>query len=148
MVERDWEREARRATAEQVVEAMDLVARFEAAIDRQDCEAFVSFFAPGGCVTGLRAATYARLRDVIASDRRGPALAHLTADHVVTDRGPGQLEVCYLLVAFGLSGELPAWIRINRITDDLVMTDVGWRIERHHVGRADLTAGESRTDSS
>lgn len=123
------------ARAEETVAALDVVARFEHAVDTRDRQAFVAMFTDDGQITGSMQAGPADLVNFLDHDRDGPPLAHLTANHVVSSAGAGALRVQYMLVVLGLDTEAPRIVRINRITDDLVATPDGWRIRRHDVAR-------------
>lgn len=125
-------------TAEQTVAALELVARFERAVDRRDGAAFASLFTDDGRITGSMQANRNDVTDRIQRDSDGPPLAHLTANHIVSAHGAGGLQIEYVLVVLALDGASPRILRVNQITDDLVSTPDGWRVRRHDV--ADFTA--------
>ena len=116
--------------------AVDLVARFEEAVDRRDAEAFAGFFTADGSVTGQMSADHRHLRGIGAGhDADGPPLMHLTANHVV-EAAPAGLRIRYLLVVIALGPGAPALLRTSRVTDLLRPTPDGWRIHEHHVATA------------
>jgi hypothetical protein len=127
-------------TADEWRAALHLVAHLEEAVDRRDVRAFVQLFTPDGRMTGEMAADHDRLAGVATGhDAEGPALMHLTANHVVERAEDEGLRVRYLLVVLAL-GTVPAVLRVNRITDHLRPGPAGWRIEEHHVGPGDIVA--------
>nr|WP_268932313.1 nuclear transport factor 2 family protein [Mycolicibacterium hodleri] len=120
-------------SADQRLAAMELVARFEQAVDRRDGAALASLFTEDGCITGLMQARRTDLVDFVHVDRGGPPLAHLTANHVVYSDGPDVMQIDYVLLVLALDEGAPRILRINRITDDLVSTQHGWQVRRHDV---------------
>lgn len=121
------------ATAEQTVAALDVIARFENAVDAGDSATFAAMFTDDGRVTGSLHIEHDDLAGFLREDRNGPSRAHLTANHTVVQHDPRNLRVDYVLMVIELGGPSPAIQGLNRITDDLVATPDGWRIRRHHV---------------
>lgn len=119
-------------TAELTVAAMDLVARFERAVDARDRAGFAAMFTDDGEITGSMHAGHDELADFLRDDQSGPS-AHLTANHIVSVNEQGAIRIEYILTVVSLAGPSPTIMRLNRITDDLAETPQGWRIRRHDV---------------
>ena len=111
---------------------MDLVARFERAVDTRDRARFTAMFTDDGEITGTMHAGHDQLADFLRDDHTGPS-AHLTTNHIVSVRDDGALRIEYVLMVMNLAGPSPTLVRLNRITDDLTETPQGWRIRRHDV---------------
>lgn len=122
-------------TTEDRLDILDLLARYNYAIDDGDAQTWAACFTPDGefvSPTDHRTGT----DELIAfASRPSRGTLHYTTNEIITGDGNNAAMRCYLeLVNAG--GEKPEILFCGRYEDELVKTADGWRFAKRTVGLA------------
>jgi len=123
-------------TTEDRLDILDLLARYNYAIDDGDGDAWAASFTQDGVFTspsGIFAGREA-LRKFANEYQRGGL--HVTSNHIITGDGNDAKMRCYLQLVTAPRGEKPEIRFCGRYADVLVKTGAGWRFKTRTVGPA------------
>lgn len=122
-------------SADDKLEILDVLARYNRAADDRDVAAYADLFTPEGVIEGDMKTRpgQAGLREDLPAlfEMEGTLKRHLSLNHVIEGSDDHVVVRSLLLVCEGET--MPAVEATSQITDNLERLDGRWLVARHHV---------------